>query len=170
MTLTYEPTLEDLSEPSIRFYLRSGTAASSRWKSAAISGFLSAVLAYALVQARRPDLAVKAAFTAGALTAMLNGLLFLPGVRRRIRKYVSKQVSALMPLKTTYNIHNDSLHCETAGVTTTFSLSDLSEISEDEKRLEIAFGPKGLCVLPLRAFRSPAEKEAFIAAIRGGGA
>ena len=56
---------------------------------------------------------------------------------------------------------DDKLECDHLGATLGFKLKDLEHLMEDDEYMEISFGDVGLCTIPLRAFESEEQKEAF---------
>ena len=87
-------------------------------------------------------------------------------VRRRIERYVASETQGKLPETTCYEVIPGKLIGTTLGVDLSFPLSDLTAITEDATRLELSFGEKGLCVIPLRAFSSEDEKVAFLSALQ----
>lgn len=165
MKFTYESTLDDVVEPSVRLFVRSKTYATHRWRGAAIWGVAFAVFA-AIGFRSKPDINLPLiCVAAAAWGAGLTLLTYKGSVRRRIAKYVKTELPGGWPRITDYEITDDKLTGTTSGVSLTFNLADLTAVTEDAKFLELTFGTKGLCTIPLRAFSSAEEKAAFLAAI-----
>jgi hypothetical protein len=80
--------------------------------------------------------------------------------------YAEREHGQVLPALTRYTVAEDTIQCECLGTTITFRLDDLKEISEDGEVVEVSFGSKGLCVIPLRAFQTPDEKITFITKIK----
>lgn len=162
MTLTYESNLDDVSEPSVRHFLRSETARKSRIRSTITGGIFCAAAAIFVFRERSFPMLAIGAITGFSFGAMLNFFTYAPTVRSRIRKHLERETLGRLPALTVYRFENQKLVCDHLGATISFSLSELKNISEDHERLEINFGNVGLCTIPLRAFDNTEQKEAFI--------
>jgi len=88
-------------------------------------------------------------------------------VSSRIYKYVGREYGDVFPCKTVYTVGHQQLNCRSRGVDITFSLNDLENVVEDDKYIEVSFGNRGLCLVPMRAFDSGTHKSAFLSAIQG---
>jgi hypothetical protein len=83
-----------------------------------------------------------------------------------LRKYVEREHGPSIPALTTYFLDGDVIRCDSLGVSISFRVDDLMEIVEDAETLELSFGSKGLCVIPMRAFKTSEEKTAFLTTIK----
>jgi hypothetical protein len=165
MTLSYASSLDDVVEPSVRLYLRGKTSAKNRLRSALIWAVAFAALAFLGFNSKQnvnlPVICIAAALWGAGLT----WLTYKGAVRRRIAKYVATELAGPWPRTTDYEIKDGKLISTTSGVTISFALADLIAVSEDAKYLELTFGSKGLCTIPLRAFADTDEKNAFRSAV-----
>ncbi|MDF3056014.1 MAG: hypothetical protein K0R17_229 [Rariglobus sp.] len=164
MKLTYEASLDDVIEPGVRLFMRGKTCATNRWRGALLCAAIFAVFAWLGFQSKEnvnlPVVCLAAAgWGAGLFLLTYNGT-----VRRRIRKYATSEMKGPWPATTVIEIDAGKITSTTAGVTSAFELADLSDTAEDSNYLELRFGNKGACVIPLRAFHSSGEKAAFLAA------
>jgi hypothetical protein len=165
MTLTYQATLDDIAEPTFRLLLRRKTTSHHRAWSSLFGAAMMALAVFVIVRRRSPEFLVTAALIAAILGAAFNYWKFIPSVKRRMKKYLQTEHGHRIPNETTYVIRPGLLRCESLGVAHEFSLADLQNISEDPGWMEISFGEKGICTIPLRAFGSGVSKEEFLQAI-----
>lgn len=166
MILAYDAQLDDLAEPAIRHFLRTQTARRTRILTSIRGAFILGAAFFLFFHNHSPAHAA-IAIVLGALTGgLLNYYTYPVGLRRRVRKHFETETRGRLPARTVYTIQNGNLACEILGVTTSFALVDLVAVSEDGQRLELSFGEKGLCLVPLRAFGSEEQKSAWIAALR----
>lgn len=165
MTLTYEATLNEAAEPSVRLFARSRTYATNRWRGSLLCAAIFAVFAFLGFHSKPEVSLVAVCLAAAAWGAGLFLLTYKGSVRRRIVKYLADELKGDWPRTTTYVVQDGKLVSTTSGVSITFTLADLTGVSEDATYLELSFATKGLCTIPLRAFASAEVKSAFLAAI-----
>lgn len=169
MRLEYEATLDDVSEPMIRHYLRGRNYARQRFREPMWGGIAAMIGCYLISVVSKPL----------ADIWWIYPLVFLLGyavvriplqatVSRRIRSYVRREMGNSLPAKTSFEVSDNHLYCESMKSDISFRLADLSESSEDGERLELVFGETGVCTIPLRAFRDAEEKEEFLEKVRAG--
>ncbi len=166
MKLTCEATLDDVVEPSFRLFLRSKTYVTNRWRDSAIWAGIFALFAYLGFHSNPNVNIVWVCAAASIWGAVIHLLTYKGTVRRRIQKYVEREMKGPWPRTSDYEITTDKVIYTGSGVSTSFNLTDLTGIVEDAKRLELTFGDKGLCLVPLRAFQSTEEKAEFLAQIQ----
>lgn len=163
--ISYESTLADVVEPSVRLYQRGRTYTTQRWTGVAIWGGAFAVFA-AIGFRSKPDINLPLiCLAAAAWGAGLTLLTYKGTVRRRITKYVRTELKGDWPRHTDYTVADGKLTSTTSGVSISFQLADLTGVTDDGKYLELNFAPKGLCTIPLRAFDDTEHKAAFLAAL-----
>ncbi|CAM2858852.1 hypothetical protein [Rariglobus hedericola] len=162
MTLTYEATLADFAEPSVRLFQRGPAYASNRWKGAVVCATVFAVFAFLGFNSKENVNIAVICLAASAWGAGLFMLTYKSTVRGRVIKYIATQTPGSWPRTTEIEIVDNKLNSTTSGATHSFQLSDLGDVTEDSKRLELSFGNRGLFVIPLSAFESTEEKEAFL--------
>lgn len=167
MKLSYESRLDDIVEPAVRLFLRSKTYQTNKWRGTLLCAVVFAVFAFLGFHARDAISIVWICMAAAAWGAGIYLLTYKGTVRRRIEKYVARQTEGKLPETTLYEVTSEKLNYTTLGVGITFPLADLIVIVEDAEYLELSFGEKGICVIPLRAFSTPDEKAAFLSAVRG---
>lgn len=167
MRIEYEATLDDVSEPMIRHYLRGRNYARQRFREPMWGG-VAAMIGYYFVS-------VLSGRAAGLwwiypLVFILGfAVVFIPirhTVSRRIRNYVKRGIGHKLPIPTSFEVTDRQLHCESMKADISFSLEDLSEATEDAERLEFVFGDAGVCTIPLRVFRDREEKEEFVRRVK----
>jgi hypothetical protein len=164
--LSYESRLEDVVEPAVRLFLRSKTYRTNKWRGTLLCAGVFAVFAFLGFHARDTISVVWICIAAAAWGAGIYLITYKGTVRRRIERYIATETQGKLLETTHYEVTPEKLTATTLGVDVTFRLSDLQGISEDATRLELSFGEKGPCVIPLRAFQSPEEKTAFLAAVQ----
>jgi hypothetical protein len=167
MKITYESTLDDMVEPQLRVYFRSKSYQKNR-RTAAISGSLIMTAAFWVFIRPQSTRTILLTLFLGVTTGLVTYVLtFKDGVKKRIRKYVAREMKDKPPCISEYTVTEDKIVYTARNVTIGFLLSDLVSITEDPERVELFFGAdKGLCVIPLRAFRSPEEKSLFLASLK----
>jgi hypothetical protein len=164
MTFTYEATLPDVAEPSVRLFMRGQTYATNRWRGTLVCAAMFAVFAFLGFNAKQSVNLPLVCFAAAAWGAGLFLLAYKSSVRRRIVGYIGTELNGAWPRTTRIEIREGKLIGTSAGASTTYPAGDLIAISEDAKCLELSFGDGRLFVVPLRAFDSTEEKNAFLAA------
>ena len=92
--------------------------------------------------------------------------LYPSTIRKRLRKYVEREYGSSMPARTTYSLDGQTIRCDSLGVSISYHLDDLKEVVEDVEALELSFGAKGLCLIPVRAYKTSEEKNAFLSTIK----
>ncbi|HSH94650.1 MAG TPA: hypothetical protein VK968_10940 [Roseimicrobium sp.] len=167
MKLSYDSTLDDVVETATRSFLRSAAYKTNRWRGALLCAMVFGVLGFlGFHSAQNINLPV-VCIVAAVWGAGLYLFGYRHGVRRRIAKYVATEMQGPWPRTTELEITGEKLISTTAGATTTYSLADLTSVSEDPCFIELSFTTKGLCLISLRAFDSTDEKTAFLNALPG---
>ena len=162
MKLTYDSTLDDVVETAFRLYQRGRTYRTNRWLGAAICTVAFAVLAFLGFHSARNINLPALIIIAAAWGAGIYLFGYKRSVRRRIQKYITSEMPGPWPRTTVYEITQDKLTGTTSGVGVTFLLADLTAVTDDTRYLELTFGPKGICLIPLRAFDDTDHKAIFI--------
>ena len=165
MNFTYEPPLAEAAEAPLRLFLRGRTYATQRtrgaWICAGAFGFFALLGFNAKPNVNLPLIC----FAAAAWGAGLFLLVYKDSVRRRITRYVASELKGPWPRPTLWEINARQLICTSAGLTYTYNFADLTGVHEDGRWLELSFGERTPCVLPLRAFADTEEKARFLAAV-----
>ena len=161
MTLTYEASLTDVAEPSVRLFLRGKTYATHRWRGALLCAAIFAALAFLGFNAKEAINLPLVCFAAAAWGAGLFLLVYKSSVRRRVINYITTELKGPWPRPTVIEIKDGRLIRTTSGTPASFPLADLRSVVDDGHYLELVFGPKSLCLIPLRAVDSTDEKHAF---------
>jgi hypothetical protein len=166
MNLEYETTLDDISEPQIRHYLRSKTFKKQRFTEPIRTGMFAAAIIY-LVSVILDHPMPWWTYPLGAIAgyAMIYFTL-RDTVAKRMTNYIKNECGHKMPATTSYVIENGKVRCNSMGSEVTFCLDSLSEIREDPTHLELNFGDVGLCTIPVRVFKDVFQRQAFIENIR----
>lgn len=165
MKYRYEATLNDVAEPSVRLFLRGKTYLTHRWRGVVVCAVVFAGFAWLGFHAKENVNMVVVGLAAAAWGAGLYLLTYQGTVRRRIQKYVTSEMAGPWPRITDCEIKDGKFISRAEGLNTSFNLADLTGVSEDVRYLELTFGERGLCVIPLRAFVSTEEKNAFLSAV-----
>ncbi len=166
MLLEYEATLHDFAEVHIRLFLRSSTFKKQRVYYALGSAITLLALLFFSRNVDTPTEWSIAIFFA----AILATVLFMARkmmVSHSILKYVENEAGDDFPNSIRYTVSEQTLTCNSRDVDITFSLDSLENVVEDDDYLEISFGKRGLCVVPIRAFESDSQKSDFLSAIHG---
>ena len=166
MTLSYQATIEDVTEPSLRVFFRSRSARDNQIKSTIIGAVFMAAAGCYIARRWEPTTLIIAGLVGAIAGALLNYFTYKPTATRRIRKYMKRETEGRIPAQTTYSLKEDRIECECLDVIVSFSLADLESVTEDSERIELYFGNKGLCTIPIRAFSSDVEKSKFIEKVK----
>lgn len=162
MKLTYDSTLDDVVETAFRLYQRGRTYRANRWLGAAVCTVAFAVLAFLGFHSAQNIHLPALILVAAAWGAGIYLFGYKRSVRRRIQKYVTSEMQGPWPRPTVYEISKDKLTGTTSGVGVTFLLADLTAVTDDTRYLQLTFGSKGICLIPLRAFEDSDHKTFFI--------
>ena len=165
MKFNYETTLADATEAPLRLYLRGKAYSALRWRGAGICagafGFFALLGFNAKPNVNLPLICcAAAAWGAGLFLLVING-----SVRRRLTRYVASELNGPWPRRTAYELTRTHLIGTSAGRTSAYSLAELTAVTTDDRWLELSFGERALCVLPLRAFAAVEEKARFLSAL-----
>ncbi|MFA6959576.1 MAG: hypothetical protein WC205_02360 [Opitutaceae bacterium] len=165
MKFTYEAKLLDVVEPSFRLFKRTPAYAANRWRGAVICAVAFALFAFLGFHSKENINLLVICLGAGAWGGGLYLLTYRSTVRRRITKFVSAELKGSWPRTIRYELKNEKLTSKMNETVQTFALAKLTGVTEDKKFIELSFGTKSPCVIPLRAFESTDEKTAFRSAI-----
>ena len=166
MTLSYDAGLNDVVEPAVRQFLRSDTS-KRNLRISTLRGAILLGLATAFLFRHNLPVQMLLAGVCGAIAGgLLNYFAYKPTVIRRVRRHLEKETAGRLPAKTIFTISDGKIQCECLDVSVAFRATDLLAISEDDQRIELSFGNKGLCTIPLRVFPSLKKREEFIEAIK----
>ena len=168
MKLSYDSTLDDVVETSTRTFLRSPAYATNRWRGAVLCAAGFAVFGFLGFKDKDTINLPVVCIAAAAWGAGLYLLAYKSALRRRIASYAAGELTGEWPRATQCVVENGQLVTTTFGTSTAYTLAELSHVTEDAKVLELHFGPKSTCMIPLRAFESAEEKAEFLAALRRG--
>ncbi len=165
MKFSYDATLDDVAEPSVRLFLRSKTYLTNRWRGAVLCAVVFAAFAWLGFNAKETVNLAAVCAAAGLWGAGLYWLTYKGTVRRRIRTYIAGELKGTWPRTTHIELTENQLISTTHDASTTYHLSDLVGVFEDTRHLELNFGSRGLWVIPKRAFDSTDEKTAFLSSL-----
>jgi hypothetical protein len=161
MSLSYHSQSRDFVEVSARHFFRTKSARQIKIRNTITSGAFAVFFTYFLIQ-RDPSL-IRLAIS--LIVALIGGMTlgyftFESDARSRLLKYARTEFGEECPL-TTYTIQEGYLNYSGRGTDVIFNLADLVSVSEDHEWLEIDFGSRGLCIIPLRAFSDNEHKHQF---------
>lgn len=162
MNFQYEATLDDIAEVHIRQYIRSATYRRNRhsWM------FCASVGAGAILLFIKNYVDQEFPTWLFLIFVLVSGIgcyfIYPDSVRKQIKKHLQRELYKELPFTTTYNITDKKVVCNSLNIDTSFEIKDLVEMLEDEDRIELFFGPKGLCVIPKRAFATQNEINQFM--------
>ena len=163
MKIQYESTIEDVSEPHIRQYLRSSSYRRQRLLEPIWGGVGTLVAFYAITTftSYSPNTwwIYLIVFALGWLCIFLT---IRDTISKRILKYLKLEIGHKLPSSSEYLVSDSKLHCSSLGADIVFNLEDLSSVDEDSERIELLFGDVGLSIIPLRAFDDVDHKESFL--------
>ena len=165
MNVTHETTLAEATEAPLRLYRKGKIYATHRSRGAGICAGAFGVFALLGFNAKPSVNLPLICFAAAAWGAGLFLLVYKDSVRRRITRYVASELKGPWPRTSRWEIQARQLICTSAGLTYTYNLADLTGVHEDGRWLELSFGERTSCVLPLRAFADTEEKARFLAAV-----
>jgi hypothetical protein len=160
--LSYESSLDNVAEVSVRLYVRGRSYANTRIGGALLSAAGFALLAFLGFHSKENVNIIGISIAAAAWGAALFFFTYQSTVRRRIANYVAKELGGTWPRATTVEVTDGKLIAIIGGARTTYALADLSNVNESSSYLELSFGPQSLCVIPLRAFEDTDEKTTFL--------
>lgn len=159
---TRDCTLDDVVETAFRLYQRNGSYRTNLWLGTILCTVAFAGLAFlGFHSARNINLPVLL-IVAAAWGAGIYLFGYKSSVRRRIQRYITTEMKGPWPRPTVYEITGGKLTGTTSGVGVTFLLADLTAVTEDARYLQLTFGPKGICLIPLRAFADHDHKTNFL--------
>ena len=167
MELSYEATLEDVSAPQVRHFLRNKKSSKQRISGTLWAALISPAAAYALLRLLSDEPSIVPIVLGAIAGPVAVWFTHADTTKKRICKHIERELGSRLPATTKYTVTTDTLRCESLDVDITFKLKDLQCVSEDEKRMELSFGDIGLCTIPLRAFQNEAQKSQFLSAING---
>ena len=166
MKLEYEATLADLAQPQIRLFLRSGTLKKQRLFCAL--GVPVVFFGCMFLFDNFPNSGTEWG-TAIIIVAAASALLSFSRkyiVTSRIRRYIARERGEEIPSQTVYTVDQQRICCSSLGVDIAFSLENIESVAEVGDYLEVYFGTRGICTIPLRAFDSDSQKQEFLFALR----
>lgn len=164
MTVSYQATLEDLTEAATRSFLRTRTFRVDRLKSTIVNAAFLGAIFIALTWQENLEMRCWGIAFGFGFGGVIPFVAHPELVRSRLRKYLRRELGASLPI-VTYSIHEGRLIHESRGVIISFALADLTAVSENKGILELDFGNKGITILPLRAFKTATERSEFMAAL-----
>lgn len=157
MKFEYESTINDFAEPHIRLHMRSKSYQKTKWLMTlgVIIGVFAVLLTlkyyfHAKINPLLPPIL-------GVAIAIAYFANYPAMVSQNIKKYIKKELNDQLPCITSYLIDETKIVTNSLNITTAFEIMDLQKIVEDDKCIELSFGPKGICVIPKRVFGSDRE-------------
>jgi hypothetical protein len=162
MHLSYDSTLDDVVETAFRLYQRGRTYRTNRRLGSVLCAVAFAILAFLGFHSAQNIHLPVLILVAAAWGAGIYLFGYKRSVRRRIQKYITAEMNGPWPRATVYEITGGKLTSTTSGVGVTFLLADLTAITTDARYLQLTFGLKGICLIPLRAFDDTDHKLNFI--------
>lgn len=164
MTVSYQATLEDLTEAATRSFLRTRTFRVDRLRTALVTAAFLGAIFIALTWQENVEMRCWGIAFGFGFGGVIPFVAHPELVRSRLRKYIRRELGASLPI-VTYSIHEGRLVYESRGVIISFALADLTAVSENKGVLELDFGDIGISIVPLRAFKTATEKSQFMAAL-----
>lgn len=167
MEIKFDSTLDELAEHHYRLFVRSATYRKNRWFGVAGS-FLGVGTVFVLLEnLARPGLPQWLPLLIAGVVAVAY-LVFYPDlIRKNITSYLARKSGHEIPCLSSCRIKGGHVVCRTLNKEVVFEISDLVSVEENKELLELYFGPKGLWVIPKRAFESGAEIDRFKNMLRG---
>jgi len=166
MLLEYEATLSDLAEAHTRLFLRSATFRKQR----VYFSLGSAITFIALLLFFSQNVDSSREWVGAIVTAVILAIACFLARKRMVShsifKYIEREYGDALPFKIQFTVGKQHLACRSRDVDITFSLDNLENVIEDDEYVEISFGNRGLCIVPLRAFESDSHKSNFLSVIR----
>ena len=161
MHFQYESTLDDIAEPHIRLFARSSTYKRNRyyWFFSATLGAAASLLL--IKHYFEPMFPYWVAFLGSFLCGIGCYFVYPDTVKKQIKNHLKREINQYKPIITTYTITDKNVECTSSNIKIPFEIKDLLHITEDNNRIELSFGPKGICVIPKRVFPTQDEINHF---------
>jgi hypothetical protein len=166
MLLEYETTLPDLAEAHTRLFLRSDTFKKHRVYFSLGSAITFIAFLFFFSDNVDSSREWAGAILIAVILAIVCFLVRKKMVSHSIFKYIEREYGDALPFMTQFTVSEQQLACSSRDVGITFSLDDLENVIEDDEYVEMSFGNRGLCVVPLRAFESESHKSNFLSVVR----
>jgi hypothetical protein len=162
MEIKFDTTIDDLAEHHFRLFIRSKTYKKNRWFGA-VGSFLGVGAVFLILKNySNAEFPLWFPLLLGGIGAIVY-LVFYPDImKKNIKNYHAKKIKDGLPCTTTYKIKDGHIICNSLNKDdVSFKISDLVNVKENEKLIELSFGPKVLWVIPKRAFESSDEIDQF---------
>ena len=161
MEIQFDTTIDDLAEHHFRLFIRSKAYKKNRWFGV-VGSFLGVGAVFLILKNySNADLPLWLPLLLGGIGAFLY-LVFYPEItKKNITKYLTRKRKGDLSCTTTYTIKDGHILCNSFNKEISFDISDLVNVEEDEKLIELSFGPKDLLLIPKRAFESMSEIDQF---------
>ncbi|MFC1523600.1 YcxB family protein [Thermodesulfobacteriota bacterium] len=161
MKIKFDSTLDDVTEYRFGLFTRRTTYKTNRWVGV-VGSFLGVGIAFLLLENySNAELPLWLPLLLSGIGAIVY-LVFYPDItRRKIKNYIPQTLKDQLPCPTTYTITEGHILCDSFNKETSYAMSDLVNVKEDERHIQLSFGPKDLLVIPKRAFESIDEIDHF---------
>lgn len=161
MEIKFDTTIDDLTEHRFRLFIRRKTYKKNRWLGG-VGSFLGVGVVFLILKIfSTAELPLWFPLLLGSSGAIVYFIFYPDITRKNIKKYIAKTLIDELPCTSTYKIKDGHIIYNSLNKDISFKISDLVNIEEDEKLIELFFGPKGLLVIPKRAFESMNEIDQF---------
>ena len=167
MEIKFDTTIDDLVESHFRLLTRRKTYQKNRWFGVVGAFWGVGAVFFILKFFSNAELPLWLPLLLGGIGATVY-LIFYPDItKKNIKKYLAERLKDELPCPTTYTIKDGYIMRNLLNKDTSFAVSDLVQFAEDEKIIELYFGPKSLWVIPKRAFESTQDMDEFKNIIKG---
>lgn len=167
MEIKFDATIDDLAEHHFRLFIRSKTYKKNRWVGVAGAFFGVGTVFLFLVNYSKAELPLWFPLLLAGVVA-IGYMVFYPDIiKKNIKKYLAKKLINELPCPSTCRIKDRRIVCNLLKKEIAFEIGELVSVAEDERLIELYFGPKGLWVIPKRAFESTNEIDQFKNMLKG---
>jgi hypothetical protein len=166
MEIKYLSSLEEFAEPHVRQFFRSKNYHRNRLlESFGMSIGVAGGLVFFVYIATKTIIPVILLSPALALAAY-HYYRFPSIIRKRIANHIKRDFGKNFECETSYTIKKNKIIIKSLETEIRLPLENLCEVKQDEFYLELWFGQKGICVIPLRVFNTDLELDEFIKEIK----
>ena len=161
MNFQYKANLDDIAEVYIRQFIRTSIYKRNRLYRMVGASFGAGAILLIIKHYIDPEFSLWLLPIFILVSGVGSYFVYPDSVRKHIKKHLERELNKELPITTTYSITGKKVECNSLKVDISFEIQDLVQVTEDDDRIELSFAPKGLCVIPKRAFATPKEINQF---------
>ncbi len=157
MEIKFETSIDDLAEHRFRLFIQRKTYKKNRWLGM-VGSFLGVGVVFLILKKYfNAELPLWLPLLLGSIGAIVYFVFYPDITKKNIKKFIAKTLKEELPYTTTYKIKEGHIICNSLNEDISYKINELVNIEEDENLVELSFDPKGLLVIPKRAFESMNE-------------